>query len=76
MLNDLIKIYSQKNAEKVDYYPVTHRDSEIHAEQSGNLERHEVSKIVDLVQSKMCFRSQEVGRIISRFIMYVLGVHK
>ena len=26
MINDLINNYSQKNADKVDYYPVSHRD--------------------------------------------------
>ena len=42
MINDLIKNYSQKNAEKVYYCCVPHRDSETHALQNGNLERHEV----------------------------------
>ena len=34
-----------ENAEKVDYYPVSWRDSENHALQNGNLGRHEVLKI-------------------------------
>ena len=49
MINDLIKNYSKKHAEKVDYFPVSHRDSETHALRDGNLERHEVSKTEDRV---------------------------
>ena len=36
MIHDLINNYSQKNAARVDYYPVSHRDSEIHAEQTAS----------------------------------------
>ena len=34
MINDLINNYSQTNAARIDYYPASHRDSEIHAEQT------------------------------------------
>ena len=36
MIHDLINNYSQTNAARVDYYPVSHRDSEIHAEQTAS----------------------------------------
>ena len=35
---------------QVEYHHVSHQDSEIHAEQKGNLERHEASKIDDRVR--------------------------
>ena len=53
MISDLIKIFSQKNAEKVDYFPVSHRDPETHALQNGNLKGHEISKIEDRVQCQI-----------------------
>ena len=46
---------SQKNAVRVNYHFVSHRVSEIHAEQNGNLERHEVSQIEDRVQCQTYF---------------------
>ena len=61
MINDLIKNYSKKHAEKVDYFPVSHRDSETHALRDGNLERHEVSKTEDRVRWPMCFKYQGPG---------------
>ena len=39
-------------------YFVSHRESEIHALQNGNLERCEVLKIADRVQYQMCFTYQ------------------
>ena len=36
MIKDLLKNDSQKDAARVDYYPVSHRDSQIQAEQNGN----------------------------------------
>ena len=42
MINDQIQKYSHENAARVDYYSVSHRDSQIHAEQNGNLERHKI----------------------------------
>ena len=38
MINDLIKNYSHNNAENVDYYPVSYRDSENHDQQNGDQE--------------------------------------
>ena len=35
---------------QVEHHHMSHQDSEIHAEQKGNLERHEASKIEDRVQ--------------------------
>ena len=58
MRNDLSKNYSQKNADKVDYYPAPNRDSETRAPQNCNLERHEVSKIADRVRCQFCFTYQ------------------
>ena len=49
MINDVIKNQSLTNAARVGYNPVSHRDSEMHAEQNGNLERHLVSKLEDRV---------------------------
>ena len=56
MIADLIKNCAQEKTEKVEYYPVSHQDSEMHAEQNGNLERHEVSKIEHCVQCQKCSR--------------------
>ena len=52
---DLINNSAQTHAARVDYYPVSHQDSEFHAEQNGNLQRHEVSMIEDRVQCQICF---------------------
>ena len=48
MINDLIKNYSQNNAEKVDYYPVSYRDSESHVNRTvtWNDMKFQRSKIV------------------------------
>ena len=43
---------------KIDYYTVPQRDSENHAMQNGNLDRHEVLKIEDRVQCHTGFRYQ------------------
>ena len=61
MIADLIKNYAQKKTEHVEYYLVSYQDSQIHAEQSGNLERQEVSKIEDLVQCPKCFWYERRG---------------
>ena len=58
---DLINNYAQKKTEHVEYYPVSHDVSEVHAKQNGNLERHEVSKIEDRVQCQRCQRYQRPG---------------
>ena len=52
----LMKNYAQKNTETVEYYPMSQHDSEFHAFQNGNLERHEVSEIEDRVQCRRCSR--------------------
>ena len=62
IINDVIENNSQTNAANVDYNPVSHRDSEIHVEQHGNLGRHEVSKIEDRVQCQVCFQYQKTRR--------------
>ena len=54
----MIKNYAQKKTQNVEYYPVSFTDSESHAEQNGNLERHEVSKIEERVQCRRCLRYQ------------------
>ena len=58
MINDLIRNYPQTHAETVDYYTVSQRDSETHALQNGNLERHEVSKVEDRDQCQICCKYQ------------------
>ena len=65
LVADLIKNYSRKQTEHVEYYPVSHDDSETHAEQNGNLERLEVSKIEDRVQRQTCLDIPETKRNIS-----------
>ena len=50
-----------EKTEPVGYYPVSHNDSEIHAEQNGNLERHEISKVEGRVQCQRCQRNQRPG---------------
>ena len=45
----------------VENDPVSHNGSEIHAEENGNLERREVSKIEDRVQCQMCLRHSRPG---------------
>ena len=62
MINNLIKNYSQKNAETVGDYPASHRDAEIHALQNGNLQRPEVSKIEDRVQCQTRVKYQKSRR--------------
>ena len=59
---DLRKNYSQEISGTIDYYPVAHRDSEINAQQNGNLELHEVSKIEDRVQCQIFLRYQRPGK--------------
>ena len=59
--DDLIKNYSQTNTARVDYYPVSHQDSENHAVLNSNLERHDVLKIEDRVQCHTCFKNQRPG---------------
>ena len=49
LIADLINNFAQKTG-NVEYCLVSHDDSEIHAKQHGNLERHEVSKIENRVQ--------------------------
>ena len=44
MFVDLIKNNAQEQTEDVEYCPVSRNDSEIHAEQNGNLERHDTFK--------------------------------
>ena len=62
MIADLIKNYAlEKTQKKVVYNPVSHQDSANHAEQDGNLKRHEVSKIEDRVQCQKCLRYQRPG---------------
>ena len=61
LIADLIKNYAQKKTQNVEHYPVSFTDSESHAEQNGNLERHEVSKIEDRVQCRRCLRYQRPG---------------
>ena len=39
LIADLINNYAQKKAERVEYYPVSHSASDVHAERNGNLER-------------------------------------
>ena len=58
LVADLLKNYAHKKKKHVDHYPVSRYDSEIHAEQSGNLERHEVSTIDDRVRCRRCPRYQ------------------
>ena len=57
----LMKNYAQKKTETVEYYPMSQHDSEIHAIQNGNLERHEVSEIEDRVQCRRCLRYHRPG---------------
>ena len=45
-----------------EYYPVSHQDSVIHAEQNDKLERHEVSKIEDRVQCQKCSRYRDQAK--------------
>ena len=42
LITDLIKNCAQKKTEHVEYYRVSHHDSETHAEEIGNMERHGV----------------------------------
>ena len=44
MVADLINNHAQEKTEHVEYYLVSHNESENHAEGNGNLERREVSK--------------------------------
>ena len=60
--------------DKVDYYPVSHQDSETHAGQNGNLERHEVSKIEDRVQCQICLRYQRPGETYCGCGRMLLGI--
>ena len=50
-----------EESRNIDYCPVSYRDSETHALQNGNLERHEVFKIDDRVQCQICFKYQRPG---------------
>ena len=49
LIADVINYCAQKKTETVEYCLVSHHDSEIHAAENGNLERHEASKIEDRV---------------------------
>ena len=61
MIADLIKHHAQEHTERVDHYVVSPQNGEIHAGKIGNLERHEVSNIVDRVQCHRCLRHQRPG---------------
>ena len=76
MIADLINNYAQTKTEHVEYYPVSRHDSEIHAEQNGNMERHEVSKIEDRGAMPMVPRILWTKRNISRLWSYVTGHHR
>ena len=65
-VHDLIQNSSQTNAARVDYYPVSHRDSEIDAEQNGNLERHEVQR------SKIVFNAKYASNVKDQAKHFVL----
>ena len=71
LIADLIINYAQKKTEHVEYYPVSHNDSEIHAEQNGNLKRHEISKIEGRVQCRRCLRYSRPGETFLRLWTYV-----
>ena len=53
MLNGLINNYAQKKKQESITILVSHRYPEIHAEEIGNLEQHEVLKIEDRVQCQI-----------------------
>ena len=61
MINDLIKHYSLKNANRIFYNLVSHRDSQNHAGINGNVERHDVSQIEDRVQFTICLKYKRQG---------------
>ena len=61
LIADVTKNCAQKKAEHVEYYPVTYNDSENHAEEKCNLERHAVSLIEDRVQCPKCLRYWRPG---------------
>ena len=75
MINDLIMNYSQRNAEKVDYDPVSHRDSETHAPQNGNLERHEVVKDRTSCSMSNMFQVSKTRRNILYLWKYAIRHH-
>ena len=59
LMADLIKDFEQTKTANVECYPVSRQDSDIHAEQNDNLERHEVFE--DLLQCRRCVRSSRRG---------------
>ena len=71
----VIKNYAQEKTNTVKYYPVAHHDSEIHAEQNGNLERHAVSKIEDCVRCQK-LTMPETRLNILRLWSYVAGHYR
>ena len=56
LIADLIKNHAYQKTGNVEYHPVSLDGSEIHAARNGNLERHEVFKIVDRVQCRNWLR--------------------
>ena len=76
MIAHLIKNFSRENTENIEDSLASHQDSEIHAEQNGNLERHEVSKIEDRVQCPKCLRYQGTRRNILRLWSYAARHHR
>ena len=51
-----------EESRNIDCCPVSYRDSETHAPQNGNLERHEVFKIDDRVQCQICFKNKDQAK--------------
>ena len=66
MIVEVINHYAQEKTGHVEYYPGAHDDSEIHAEQNGNLERHEISKIEDRVRCRRFLRYSRPSETFSR----------
>ena len=74
LVADLINNFAQKKTEHDEDYPVSHDDSEIHAERNGNLERHEASKIEDRAQCRRCLEILETRRNLWRQWSYFAGI--
>ena len=60
LIADLIKTYTQKKTEHVEYFLLANDDSETHVGTNANLE-HEVSKARCRVQCRRCLRSSRQG---------------